>query len=318
MRVFVTGASGFVGSHLVDALLARGDEVSVLRRTASADTRHGLAVRVGNVLDRDVVRQAIADSKPEEVYHLAAQSLPRESWVQPALTFQTNVEGTVNVLDAIRDSTAGARVVVACSSAEYAANSSGQPISEDDALDPASPYGASKVACDHIARLYAQRFGMDIMRARPFFMIGSRKTGDVSSDWARGIVAIERHEQSELPVGNLDAVRDFLDVRDGVDAVMLLAARGERGEAYNIASGNGWSLADLLQLFVKAARTAVMIRQDAALLRPLDEAIKIGNNSRLRSLGWSQRHTIPTAVTELLDYWRARAHERVEGDACRS
>ena len=259
------------------------------------------------MLDADLLSGIVGENAPQEIYHLAAQSLPSVSWQQPWLTHQINVQGTLNVLEAARAVQSRPAVVIASSSAIYAHRADGLPIREDDLCQPVSPYGISKLAADHLARLYAARYGMRVLRVRPFFLIGPRKTGDVSSDWARNVVQAERGLANELAVGDLDVVRDFLHIADGIDALTTVAAKGEAGEAYNISSGRGWKLADLLQTLTGLARTKIEVRVDNAKVRPLDERVKVGDSTKLQSLGWRGRRSISQALREILDYWRQQS-----------
>ncbi len=293
MTSLVTGANGFIGSWMVDYLKSRGDEVVAANR--------------GNcdVTDAAQIRNLLAAHKPDEVYHFAAQSLPGRSWDNSAETCRVNITGTLNVLDAVRHECPAAAVVVACSSSEYAA--SNDPIPESGAMNPLSPYAVSKLAADHAARLYAERYGLRIIRARPFFLIGPRKTGDVSSDIARRIVAIEQGHQRALPVGRTDVVRDFLDVRDGVKAFAAIAEKGELGAAYNIASGQGTSICDLVSLFCSKARVPVSIQPDPSLMRPLDEAKKVGAIRAIVALGWRPEISLESSVEAILEFWRCKS-----------
>lgn len=174
-------------------------------------------------------------------------------------------------------------------------------------MQPASPYAVSKLATDQVARLYGERYQLAVMRVLPFFLLGPGKTGDVSSDLARGIVAIEQGRAQNLSVGNLAAVRDFLDCRDGVAAFAAVAERGAAGVAYNISSGVGCSIRALLDLFKAAARVAVVERVDVARLRPLDEPVKVGNPARLKDLGWAPAVPLEDSVKDILEYWRCRS-----------
>ena len=310
MNVLVTGASGFIGSHLVDHLLARGDTVISLHRriekTISLSSSNRLNIR-GDVLDAVLLDRIVRDHSPQEIYHLAAQSYPNVSWQDPWRTHQVNVQGTIHVLEAARYATHKPAVVIASSSAIYAQRNDDAPIRETDACLPASPYGVSKLAADQFARLYYQRYDLRVSCVRPFFLIGPRKTGDVTSDWAQTIVAVERGQAAELTVGNLDAVRDFIHVADGVTALTTLAAYGQPGEAYNLASGRGWKLDHLLQALTRLVSKQVVVRVDPQKFRPLDERVKVGSPEKLRSLGWCEQRTVEQALQETLDYWRTQS-----------
>lgn len=306
MKCLVTGASGFVGSHLLDSLLERGASVVALSR----HVRTGAKWIECDLLDHAALARAVEQVRPGVIFHLGAQSLPGVSWDGPAQTFRTNVEGTLNLLDAARLTGVDAKLVIACSSAEYALAEDGTPIREDYPLQPSSPYGVSKLAVDHLARLYGKRHRLRIVRARPFFWIGPRKTGDFCSDVARRIVAAERSANPVVKVGALDAVRDFLDVRDGVRALLCLAERGQPGEAYNICSGHGHKLREILDQFNALARVRVTEETDPALLRPLDERVRIGDPSKLKALGWRPEIAIADSLRAILDYWRSAERAR--------
>jgi GDP-4-dehydro-6-deoxy-D-mannose reductase len=310
MTSLLTGASGFVGRHMAEHLLGRGDTVIALvpLQPAAGDGEPppGVAKVTGDILDAAFLRRVIAETRPDEIYHLAAQSLPTVSWQDPVLTQRVNVEGTLHVLEGVRAAGLPTAIVVASSSAIYAQRKDGAPIREDDPCGPSSPYGVSKLAADHFARLYAGRYGLRVFRARPFFLIGPRKTGDVCSDWARNIVAIEQSTARELVVGNLDIVRDFLHVGDGVEALATVAAKGAAGEAYNISSGRGWALADVLRALTGLSRAKVSVRVDPGRIRPMDERVKVGDSSRLRALGWRESRGVERALAEILEYWRGQ------------
>ena len=182
----------------------------------------------------------------------------------------------------------------------------GRPIVETDAMSPSSLYAVTKLTQDHMARLYHEVKGVRVIRARPFFLIGPRKTGDVASDFARGIVAVERGIRKDLPVGNVDIVRDLLDVRDGVEAFWMIAERGRVGDVYNICSGRGCSIRDILEQFKSLAKVQVHSQVDPAKLRPIDELVKVGDPEKLMSLGWSPRRALTETLKDILEYWRAQ------------
>jgi GDP-4-dehydro-6-deoxy-D-mannose reductase len=308
MKCFITGASGFIGSHLVEPLLMQGATVYALDRQParfSGSLSGDLHFIECDILDRDSLFRSISTTRPDCVFHLAAQSLPKTSWEDPETTFRINVFGTLNLLDAIRAADISPIIEILCSSGEYAPSQDGTPIHEEHSLEPSSPYALSKIAEDHVSALYFKAYQMRILRVRPFFIIGPRKVGDVCSDLCRGIVAIERGQSTQLRVGNLDAVRDFLDVQDAVAALILIALRGIPGKVYNISSGVGHSIGDMLAELRRLSRVPIEVVPDPTLLRPLDEAVKIGDNSRLQDLGWRPSVHIRDSLSLILEYWRS-------------
>jgi len=307
-RCVITGAGGFIGGYLVERMLEAGAVVEAfdVAEPKRAPRHERYRFTVVDVERRAELERAMRTARPDVVFHLAAQSYPGLSWDDPARTFRANILGTVNVFEAVRASGTGASIVTVCSSAEYAARNTAEPIREDTALEPSSPYGVSKLAADELARLYAERYAMRIVRVRPFYLIGPRKTGDVSSDFARGIVEIERGRRALLSVGNLEVVRDLLDVRDGVEALVLLGERGRAGEVYNICSGRGYAIREVLDIMKKLARAPVREEKDPSRSRPMDEPVKIGDPLRLKALGWSPRYSIEATLGDILDYWRAQ------------
>ena len=251
---------------------------------------------------------ALAGANADAIVHLAAQSLPGVSWDDPAGTMRINVEGTRHLLEAVR-ALPGARprVLVAGSSAQYASSADGSPIAEDSPTEPASPYGISKLAADALARLWARAHKLDVVTFRPFFWVGTRKTGDVSSDLARRIVGIERGAPPVLTVGRTDVVRDFIDVRDGVAALLLLLRAGTAGQAYNICRGSGTAIAELIAVYRSLATVAFDVQDDPALTRPVDEPVRIGDPGRIRALGWQPRIPLEQSLRDVLAYWRGIA-----------
>lgn len=307
MKCLVTGASGFIGSHLTEFLLRQGLSVYGLDKKMGkflTDLPGDFHFISCNLVDRERVMEAVAGVRPDYVFHLAAQSLPKVSWEDPETTFRINVFGTLYLLDAIRAAGIDPRIVIFCSSGEYAISKNGKPISEDFPLEPYNPYALSKITQDHLSFLYWKAHQMRIVRVRPFFIIGPRKTGDVSSDFARGVVAIERGLAKKLRVGNLDIVRDFLDVQDAVRAIYLIADQGISGETYNICAGTGHKVGEIIEELQHLSKAMIETESDPSLLRRLDEPIKIGDNSKLRDLGWSPSIPFQESLAMILDSWR--------------
>ena len=310
-RVLVTGVAGFLGSHLAESLRDAGHTVTgtVRTNTVSLD---GVAVVPCDITDAKQVRDIVASVRPEIVFHFAAQSLPVVSWRDPPATFHTNAFGTLNLLEAARRAAPDPLVVVAGSSAEYGPAPTGGPrLGEDAPIDPSSPYGASKAAATFLARFYNQSCQVKTIIIRPFLAIGPGKSGDMCSDFARGVVAVERGVRPALRVGNLDAVRDFLDARNVVDACLLIAERGTPGQTYNICSGAGHAVREVLETMLRLASAPVPVVSDPALARPADPDVIVGDNRRLRALGWEQTVSLGDSLAAILGYWRRHEAEVV-------
>lgn len=312
MSILITGAGGMMGSHLAELLLEGGDEVfaTYLDPTINMQTvDHRVHFKELNVLDRDAVFEFINFAKPLEIYHLAAQSLPTISWTDPWRTVRVNIEGTINVFEAIRhvrasDADYDPMVVIACSSAEYGASLTPDrvPIDEDAPLLPLHPYGVSKVGQDLLGYQYFQNHGLRCVRARIFNCTGPRKRNDVASDFARGIVRVLK-EGGALRHGNLDTKRAIIDVRDMVQALVALARKGRPGEAYNICADSTYQIAEVLELFFDILGQRVPTKVDPALLRPSDEAIIFGSTSKIRQdTGWEPTYSLRQTLADILNF----------------
>jgi len=308
LKAIVTGASGFIGGHLTRHLAKEGHDVTAWTRGADVGLHDPTvsAARV-DVLDAAAVAAAIAVADADVIFHLAAQSLPPRSWSVPVETMRINVEGAINILEAVRAREGRRpRILLAGSSAQYATGSSGHAIGEEAPMRADSPYAISKVAADQFAELYARAFDLDIVRFRPFAWIGPGKTGDAASDFARRIVDIERGAPPRLVVGRTDTARDFIDVRDGVDALLLLADKGKPGQTYNICRGAGTTIGEILAAFRDLAKVPFEVVQDPSLLRPVDEKVRIGDPERIFGLGWRPRIPLAQSVHDILVHWRER------------
>lgn len=298
MRALVLGASGFVGRHLVDHLRDSGDEVVGSDRASGGP----------DICDAAAISAHLADLRPEVVYHLAGQSDVARSWTDAVPTFRTNVEGLLNVLAACRE--AEVRRVVAIISADvYGIVTVDQlPLTEDTPMRPVNPYGASKVAADFICLQAFLGYKQDVVRVRPFTHIGPGQSDRfVASALASRIALAERDGHDDITVGTLDTRRDFTDVRDVVRAYRLLAAHGEAGEVYNVATGVDTAIQDIADSLVSRSTRAIKLVPDPALLRPADLAVLRGDASKLHALtGWKPEVPLATTLADMLDDWRHR------------
>ena len=287
MRALVTGAEGFVGRHLTRHLEARGDEVVALDRE-TADVCHAGAMR-----------GAVAAASPDVVYHLAAQASVAASFADPVKTWETNVVGTVVLLESIRLAAPRARVLVASSADAYGSvRAEDLPILESAPLRPTNPYAASKAAQETAALQYHRAYGANVVVLRIFNTIGPGQSAAFALPaFAAQLAGIARGEHEPvLKVGNLAAERDFTDVRDVVRAYRLLAERAEPGGTYNVCSGGAVSMRRALEMLVETSGLGARIEVDPERLRPVDTPRLLGSNARLsEATGWAPE--IPLART---------------------
>jgi GDP-4-dehydro-6-deoxy-D-mannose reductase len=317
-RILITGTAGMIGSHLLEMLAEQGehDAIGTFHRPTIdiSDIATRFDLEALDVCDSLAVRHSIATHRPQVIYHLAAQSLPTLSWLRPLETMEINIQGTVNVFEAIKHvrehgSSYDPMVVVACSSAQYGASltEANAPVREDVAPLPMHPYGVSKVAQDLLAYQYWRNDSIRSIRARIFNCTGPRKRFDVISDFAARIARIMRGDQMDFSVGNIESRRAIIDVRDLVRALILLAELGEPGEAYNICSDTAHRIGDLIPMFEDLAGRRLISRADPGLFRPSDEKLIFGSNERLKHrTGWRQAIGIETTMKSVLDYEVAR------------
>jgi GDP-4-dehydro-6-deoxy-D-mannose reductase len=277
-----------------------------MTRDASDRLGDGADVRPGDISDKDYVSSVVESFQPERIYHLAAQSMPERSWQEPQRTFQVNVHGSIYLLEAARAMARLPQVIMVCSSSEYAPSPEGAPIREEDPLHPGSLYGVSKLVQDQMGELYTSRYELPIQRVRPFFVVGPGKEGDVCSDFARRVLAVAAGTSNDLPVGNLEVVRDILDIRDAVRALQVIANQGEAGEVYNLCSGQGYSVRQILETFKDLAGVTLAERVDPDLVRPIDDMVKVGDPSRLHAMGWHPEYTFEQTLGDILAYWKNR------------
>lgn len=308
--ILITGGTGFVGSHLVEELIAQKTLAENIFVTSFGDPNPVISsmlpdqnIRSVDLTHTDASLDLFSEIMPDQVYHLASIASAGFSLENAQKTLEVNVKIQLNILEAMRVQTPHARLIAACSAAEYAP--SPEPIDETHPLGPTDPYGVSKVAQDMLANMYAIRHNLDIIRVRPFNHIGERQErGFVVSDFASQIIAIERGEQSSLPVGNLDVTRDFSDVKDVVKAYILLMERGIPGEVYNIGSGQDISIKKVLEKLIALSHTNVSIIQDAGKQRSADTRRSVADIRKLINLGWSPQIPLDTTLARVLQWWR--------------
>jgi GDP-4-dehydro-6-deoxy-D-mannose reductase len=310
MRVFVTGATGFAGSHLVDLLLAEGHHVLALVHEAtshqSLPQHEQMQPVIGDLLDPDGMVAAVASARPDIIFHLAGQAYPARSWSDPAQTIAVNAGGTANLLRAAAEFGRPQTVVVTSAEIYGPIAANELPVTEKTKHHPRHPYGVSKLAAGELARAYWERYGLPVIEARPFNHIGPRQSaGFVVPDFASQLAAIRLGLAAPvIRVGNLDPQRDFTDVRDVVAAYLRLAETGIPGEAYLICSGQAVSIRTLLDTLIDLSGVTVDIITDERRMNPNDTPCLYGSYAKLEvDTGW--RPTIPLrqSLADALTDW---------------
>lgn len=314
MRILITGISGFAGSHLADYFLAQGKHEifgTIKWRSNRENIRHiedKVRLLECDIRDAFAMKAVLEATKPDRIFHLAAQSYVPFSWRVPQETLGTNIIGELNLFEGVRGLNLDPMIHIAGSSEEYGLVKPDElPITETNPLRPLSPYAVSKVAQDLLGYQYFKSYGLKIVRTRAFNHTGPRR-GEVfvTSNFARQLVEIEYGKrESVLQVGNLDAVRDFSDVRDVVRAYALALEKGTAGEVYNIASGTGIKIRDLLSKLTELAKVDVRIEKDPTRMRPSDVELLVGSADKFRKdTGWKPEIPFDKTLKDMMDFWR--------------
>jgi GDP-4-dehydro-6-deoxy-D-mannose reductase len=322
MRVLITGITGFAGSHLADFLIAEHPEVEIFgtyRWRSRMENLRGIEGKVqlheADLRDFSSVHHCLEKIRPDAIFHLAAQSFVPSSWTSPNDTLMTNISGQTNIFEAVRLLDIDPVIQIACSSEEYGlVHPDETPITEQNPLRPLSPYAVSKVAQDMLGYQYFQSYGIKAIRTRGFNHTGPRR-GDVfvTSNFAKQVASIELGlREPVIRVGNLEAVRDFTDVRDMVRAYWLAVNHARPGEVYNIATGEGITIQSLLDRLLELSSAEVRVEVDPERLRPSDVEILIGDSSKFRAdTGWEPQVPFEQTLRDILDFWRERLAHNV-------
>ncbi len=321
MKALITGITGFAGSHLAEYLLNEHPDVEVFgtyRWRSRMDSIEHLRSRVtlleADIRDYTSMHAALEKSRPDVIFHLAAQSFVPSSWTAPNETLTTNVSGQTNLFEAVRALRLDPVIQIACSSEQYGLVLPDEtPIKETNPLRPLSPYAVSKVAQDYLGYQYFQSYGLKVVRTRGFNHTGPRR-GQVfvTSNFCSQVAAIELGLQEPvIRVGNIEAIRDFTDVRDMVRAYWLAVTKAKPGEVYNIATGSGIRISEMLNKLIALANVEVKIEVDPERLRPSDVEILIGDASKFKAdTGWEPQIPFDQTLRDLLDYWRETLRRR--------
>ncbi|MEZ4520959.1 MAG: GDP-mannose 4,6-dehydratase [Thermomicrobiales bacterium] len=304
----VTGAAGFVGRHLVSLLeTATNWDVVGLSRSASRISQRTISIRC-DLRDGEHVARVLDHYRPSVIFHLAAQSYVPKALADPAGTLSNNILGQVNLMEGLIASDLSPRVLIASSSEIYGAvEPADLPVTEDAPFRPGNPYAVSKATQDLLGYQYWSSSGMDIVRARAFNHSGPGQSERfVLSGFARQVAEAETGKvEPTILAGNLDAERDFLDVRDVVQAYLRIVDEGEPGDVYNVSSGIPRRVGDLLATLMEMSSVSLSTRSDPARMRPSDVPTIYGDSTKLKSrTGWAPTFSIDQTLQDTLDYWR--------------
>ncbi|MEN8253526.1 MAG: GDP-mannose 4,6-dehydratase [Patescibacteria group bacterium] len=314
--ILITGGTGFAGSHLVERLSSLGySQVHVTSFANKSSYVHTLIPKENihkiDLTDKKAVFSLIKKIKPRQIYHLAAISEVGKSFDQASKIINNNTALQLNLLEAIRQIVPKSRILAVGSALEYdflsfKATGKNQGIQEDHPLGPANPYAVSKVSQDLLSLSYYYSYALDVVRVRPFNHIGERQAmGFVLSDFAQQIIKCKsQNEKCKISVGNLKAIRDFTDVKDVVRAYILLMEKGKSGEVYNVGSGIGRSMREVLDMLIDLSGSKVKVEIDKKKFRPLDVPRVIADNRKIASLGWKAGVPIQETLVRVLNYWR--------------
>ncbi len=296
MKALITGVNGFVGPYLKKHLLENNIEV------IGTDISSGNEVdSVSDLLDNERIMKLVENSKPDFIFHLAAQSSVKLSWQKPELTRNVNVNGTRNLLDAVKKFVPESRVLVVSSADIYGVPKE-FPIKEGNKLNPVSPYGESRLEQEKLALGY----GLNVIISRSFSHTGPGQSPVfVCSDFAKQIAEIEKGKEPVIKVGNLNVKRDFTDVRDIIRAYLMCLKKCDIGEAYNICSGRVYSIREILDILLKFTDKDIKIKEDKGKKRKKDILVMDADNSKFVSkTGWKAEIPFEETLKGLLDYWR--------------
>jgi len=317
-KILITGFSGFVSKHFLNLLESSGENASILGIDLHEPTFSGSGFRHVScefekldLLDKDAVQNVIYQFQPNYIIHLASYSSVSFSWKNPILSFQNNTNIFLNILEAIRLHNIQVRVLSVGSSEEYGnVIKEDCPLREEHSLKPLSPYAVARVSQEMLSRVYVDGYGFDIVITRSFNHIGpSQNDIFVIPSFAKQLVEGWQNKQKniKLTTGNLSIIRDFLDVRDVVRAYNMLLKKGRSGEVYNVCSGRGISLSEILKMMAARLEVECKPMTDPRLVRPKENMVITGSNQKIiKETGWVPEIKLETAIEDILSDWKER------------
>lgn len=310
-RTMIIGAAGFVGGYLINCLKQEcGMEVFATKLQHEKIENSSAQIFDLDIMDKEAIVSLLFEVRPDYIFHLAAQSSVGLAWKNPGLTIDVNIKGSVNVMDAIRELYYKPRVLLIGSGEEYGHIKAGEtPIGETNMVRPGNIYAATKACQNMIGNIYARAYDMEVMMVRAFNHIGPNQASMfVVADFCKQVAEIELGIREPIMyVGNLEAKRDFTDVRDVVRAYVQLVEQGIAGETYNVGSGHAIAIREILDRIIAMSDCDIAVEIDANKLRPVDVPIIEADISKINALtGWTPEISLEQTIRETLDYWRER------------
>lgn len=314
-KFLITGVSGFVGQHFLEYLEKNQIRAQVLGidRTSAPESRSpscvDLTIKQVDLLHSREIERLLFEFQPDYILHLAAYSSVAFSWKEPVLSFQNNMNVFLNLVETIRKLGLKSRVLSVGSSEIYGnINEENLPLVEEGGLDPVSPYAVARASQEMLTNVYANSYGVDLVTTRSFNHIGpGQKDVFVVPSFAKQVAEIKKNGQKKgvLTTGDLSIVRDFLDVRDVVRAYYLILTKGKKGRVYNVCSGTGHTLQDVVDLLAESAGVEITTELNPAYIRPSDNRKIIGSNQRIcDELGWSPSFSLRQSLQDVFEYWK--------------
>jgi len=308
-NILITGGTGFVASHLVEELYQRGeknihltsyrDEGEFVKQFVDPNNIHQI-----NLTDYQATQDLMEKIKPDEIYHLASIANVGDSFEKRKTILEMNTSLQLNLLEAMKNHAPNSKMLHVSTALVYEARN--QAVDEQATLGPDNPYALSKLVQDMMVHYFTRSEKLNIVRVRPFNHIGERQVlGFVVADLAANIAKVEKDLAQTVSVGNLESVRDFSDVKDIVNAYILLMEKGQSGEVYNLGSGKAYSIREILDILISKANKEIKIEIDSNKIRPVDLPYLVCNNEKILKLGWQPKHQLAETLERILNYWRA-------------
>jgi GDP-4-dehydro-6-deoxy-D-mannose reductase len=312
LKVLILGITGFAGTHLYNFLTNHNNvDIYGTFRHSSKGKNSIERFKNATLLECDIndihsVEKVLGENLPDIIFHFTAYVSVHSSFKNPRLAFQTNIMGTINLLESLKKISPGSKVLIPGSAEVYGiVPKDKMPIKEDYVLNPVSPYAISKKVQEEIGLYYCRMYNLNIFFTRTFHYTGPEQPlGFVCSDFAKQIVDIENNRIKNIKVGNLEAKRDFTDIRDVANAYWEIVNKGEAGKVYNVCRGQSISIKEILDKLVNFSEGNIVIEIDINKLRPSDVPDFVGDNTNLKQLGWVPRYSLNDSLNTLLEGWR--------------